>query len=154
MTSVSEMGQVCRYIVTEALQWYELPDSESAIRLLCMIAAHESGDFHYIKQVKGPALGIFQMEPATYDDVVTYIKHNQSRFDMLAHDLPKPAEYMAFNPRFGAAVCRTYLLRIPEPLPESDDIDGLANYAKDHWNTYLGAAKWQDYRDAWLKHYS
>ncbi|MBO9497465.1 hypothetical protein J7438_25760 [Thalassotalea sp. G20_0] len=152
--AVSELGQVCRAIVKQALQWYELPDSESAIRLLCMIAAHESGDFHYIKQINGPALGIFQMEPATYDDVVAYIKHNQERFVMLAHDLPNPAEYMAFNPVFGAAIGRVYLLRIPEQLPQPFDIDGLAQYAKDHWNTYLGAAQWKDYRDAWLKHYS
>lgn len=155
MTSaVSEMGQVCRAIVKKSLSWYELPGTENAIRLLCMIAAHESGDFHYIKQVKGPALGIFQMEPATYDDVVAYIKRNQERFVMLAHDLPEPAEYMAFNPVYAAAIGRVYLLRVPEPLPDSDDIDGLAHYAKDHWNTHLGAAQWEDYRDAWLKHYS
>lgn len=151
---MTEMGSICRAIIKKSLSWYELPRTENAIRLLCMIAAHESGDFHYIKQVKGPALGIFQMEPATYDDVVAYIKRNPERFVMLAHDLPELAEYMAFHPDFGAAIGRVFLLRVPKPLPDSDDIDGLAKYAKDHWNTHLGAAKWQDYRDAWLKHYS
>ena len=120
--SDSEMAGVCRAIVKQSLQWYELPRTENAIRLLCMIAAHESGGFYYIKQVN--------------------------------HDLPKIAEYMAFNPVYGAAIARVYLLRIPEPLPEPSDIDGLAKYAKDHWNTYLGAAKWEDYRNAWLQHYS
>lgn len=53
-----------------------------------------------------------------------------------------------------SAIGRVFLLRVPRPLPDSDDIDELAKYAKDHWNTHLGAAQWQDYRDAWLKHYS
>lgn len=150
----SKMGMICRAIVSQALQWYELPESEAAIRLLCMIAAHESGDFHYIKQVKGPALGIFQMEPATYLDVVSYIKANQDRFPMLVHDMPEPAEYMAFNPVYGAGIGRVYLLRIPEKLPDASDIPGLAQYAKQFWNTNLGAAQWEDYQQAWLRHYS
>ena len=152
---MSTMGKLCHDLVTQALEWYELPiNSGSAIQLLCMIAAHESGDFHYIKQVKGPALSIFQMEPNTYNDVVGYIKRRQEQFPVLVHDMPKPAEYMAFDPVYAAAIGRVFLLRVPQPLPETDDIDGLAKYAKDHWNTYLGAAKWEDYRQAWLRHFS
>lgn len=149
------MGKLCHDLVTQALDWYELPiNNGSAIQLLCMIAAHESGDFHYIKQVKGPALSIFQMEPNTYNDVVEYIKRRQEQFPVLVHDMPKPAEYMAFDPVYGAAIGRVFLLRVPEALPKTDDIDGLARYAKDHWNTYLGAAKWEDYRNAWQRHFS
>ena len=152
---MSTMGKLCHDLVTQAMEWYELPiNNGSAIQLLCMIAAHESGDFHYIKQVKGPALSIFQMEPNTYNDVVGYIKRRQEQFPVLVHDMPKPAEYMAFDPVYAAAIGRVFLLRVPQPLPETDDIDGLAKYAKDHWNTYLGAAKWEDYRQAWLRHFS
>ena len=152
---MSIMGKICHDVVTQALEWYGLPDNNgSAIQLLCMIAAHESGDFHYIKQVKGPALSIFQMEPNTYNDVMEYIKRRQEQFPILVHDMPKPAEYMAFDPVYAAAIGRVFLLRVPKPLPLTNDIEGLAKYAKDHWNTHLGAAKWEDYLEAWLRHYS
>lgn len=148
------MGTLCKQVVIKALQWYELPNSDNAVRLLCMIAAHESGGFHYIKQIKGPALGIFQMEPASYNDVESYIKSHQKRFRRLVHDMPQPAEYMAFNPVYAAAIGRVYLLRIKEVLPDVEDIIGLAKYAKKYWNTYLGAATWEDYQKAWQKHFS
>lgn len=150
---MSEAGYQCREVIKKSLTWYELPDSESAIRLLCMIAAHESGDFHYIHQSGGPAVSIFQMEPGSYDDICGYIKDRQEDFPRLIHDMPKPVDYMAFDPVYAAAVSRLYLLRITDPLPQPEDIDALAQYAKIWWNTELGAAQWTDYRDAWLRHY-
>ena len=44
--------------------------SESAVNLLLMTVAHESRMGHYIAQVGGPALGVYQIEPTTARDVV------------------------------------------------------------------------------------
>jgi hypothetical protein len=43
----------------------DIPYSHEAEDLLMMIAAHESHLGEYVKQVQGPALGIYQMEPDT-----------------------------------------------------------------------------------------
>ncbi|MCW7552137.1 hypothetical protein NX722_05650 [Endozoicomonas gorgoniicola] len=146
---MTEEGKACRQMIEEALGRYGLPTSESAIRLLCMIAAHESGGFTYSKQVRGPALSLFQMEPRTFRDLVTYC---QRRFPNLSDELPCSPMRLIFDPGFAAAMGRAFLLRIPEPLPDFDNIDALGQYAKTYWNTRYGKATPKNYSDAW-RHY-
>lgn len=56
-----------RELITHVLKKYDL-HSDNAVELLMLTAAVESNLGHYIKQVGGgPALGIFQCEPATLD---------------------------------------------------------------------------------------
>ena len=40
----------------------------------------------------------------------------------------------------------------PEALPEEQDIEGLARYAKKYWNTDEGKATWEDYFNAYCEH--
>lgn len=147
---MSEEGKACRQMVEQALNHYELPASESAIRLLCMIAAHESGGFTYSRQLVGPALSLFQMEPRTFSDLVTYCKR---RFPKLAAELPCSPMRLIFDPPFAAAMGRAFLLRIPAPLPEPEQIDALGQYAKTYWNTKYGKAKASDYSEAWRRYF-
>ena len=144
---MTEEGQACRAMIEQALNHYELPVSESAVRLLCMIAAHESGGFTYSRQLAGPAPSLLQMEPRTFRDLITYC---QRRFPKLAEELPCSPMRLIFDPEFAAAMGRAFLLRIPAPLP--DQIDALGQYAKTYWNTKYGKAKPSDYSDAW-RHY-
>src|SRR6185369_5669757 len=44
-------------------------DNSRAVELLVLTAATESKGGTYLKQIRGCALGIYQMEPATYDDI-------------------------------------------------------------------------------------
>ena len=143
-------GQACRDMIELALSHYLLPDSESAIRLLCMVAAHESGDFTYVRQIGGPALSFFQMEPMTFQEIAEYCQRKQIQ---LADELPCTVWRLVFDPVFAAAMARVFFMRFPEPLPEPDDIEGLASYAKDYWNTELGKATESDYFEAWSRHY-
>ena len=54
-------------------------NSTSAVELLLGTMATESWAGTYIKQIKnGPALGVYQMEPATHDDIViNYLNHRR-----------------------------------------------------------------------------
>jgi hypothetical protein len=52
-------------------------------------------------------------------------------------------------------MCRVRYIRATPPLPSQDDLQGLANYWKQHYNTPLGAgtpeeflAKWPQYINA------
>ncbi len=143
---MTKQGKACRAMIEKALAHYELPASESALRLLCMVAAHESGGFFYTRQVGGPALSLFQMEPRTFRDVLDYClrKHNS-----LANELPCEAERLVFDPPFAAAMSRVFFMRFPEPLPPPADIPALAAYAKTYWNTEKGKATAGDYANAW-----
>ena len=148
-------GTGCLELVDRALDHYELPDSPSAVRLLCMTAAHESGQYRYCRQIKGPALGIFQMEPATFDTVLGYVLRKEEKYSILADDARRfNPEDMIFNPVFAAGMARAFYLRIPDALPDPQDVEGLSGYAKDYWNTPLGKATPEDYYDAFMRDFS
>ncbi len=141
------IAEVCRNQIIQALDYYCLPISESAVRLLCMIAAHESNQFLYNKQIRGPALSPFQIEPASYLDVCEYA----DRKLYMPDDIPSPVERLLFDFKFATGIARVFLLRIPEPLPAEHDLRLMAIYAKKHWNTYLGKATPDMYFSAYME---
>jgi hypothetical protein len=47
---------------------------------------------------------------------------------------------MIGNIPYQILIARVNYLRIPELLPDHNDLRGLARYYKKYWNTYLGAA--------------
>ena len=143
-------GNACRQLIREALRKYDLPGSDAAVRLLEMIAAHESGGFTYSRQLGGPALSLFQIEPATYRDLCDYAS---SRYLAICHEFPRNPMRLVFDPCFAAGMARVFFLRFPEPLPDRDDITALAEYAKYRWNTALGKATPQQYETAWRRYY-
>lgn len=115
--------------------------SESAENLLMGTAAQESMMGRYIKQRgKGPALGIYQCEPATHDDVVRWsrakglLDFDSCRPDRLVHDL-----------KYATMIARLHYYRVPKALPAADDIDGLSNYWKTYYNTRLGKGKSEEF---------
>ncbi len=108
----------------------------------------------------GPALGLWQMEPATHDDIYANFLPFRAVlrlkvYDLVAHGglAVKPVadrhEQLAWNLRYGAAMCRIHYLRAPGALPAADDIEGQAQYWKQHYNTPLGAGTAEEYVAAW-----
>jgi hypothetical protein len=134
----------------DCLQMY----SDSAEELLVFTCACESLGGTYLKQVKGPALGIYQMEPATYTDIwENYIKNQGHVLNLLSinfdvHKLPLP-ERMIYDLKFATAMARLHYRRRKEPLPQATDIDGIWEYYKKYYNTHLGKAE----KETSIKHY-
>lgn len=107
--------------------------------------------FMFLRQLGGgPALGLWQMEPATHDDVwrnfLDFRPELGERVGALAawRKLPmiEPAARageLAWNLRYAAALCRVHYRRAPAPLPEAGDVDGYAAYWKRFYNTAAGA---------------
>ena len=50
-------------------------------------------------------------------------------------------ENFTTNLLYGAAGCRLCNYRLPEPLPEAEDIEGQAAYWKLHYNTHSAQAR-------------
>lgn len=145
---MTKLGLTVRTAIEKSLSRFDLPNSETAVRLLLMICAHESGGFTYCKQRGGPALGLFQMEPPTFDHVTNYLKRS-GRFPAVR---PLPVERLVIDVEYAAAIARVYLWTFPEPLPVADDLEGLARYAKKYWNTADGAATADKYLSDFKTH--
>ena len=70
-------NQLRELIITPALSKLQLY-SKDAEELLIFTCAVESDGGTYLKQIKGPALGIYQMEPRTYNDIWQNYMRNRS----------------------------------------------------------------------------
>lgn len=149
-------AQLREYVIRPALEEIGLY-SMAAEELVLGTAAHESHCGTYLHQVRGPALGIFQMEPATYRDIWNNWLSGQGE---LADDLrrmvgapvreaaPHP-DTMIWHLRFAAAMCRVFYRRIKAPLPGPGDLAGQAAYWKKYYNTHLGKGTTDQYASAW-----
>ena len=99
----------------------------------------------YIRQLGGgPALGIFQMEPATHDDIwANFLEFKEPLGELIlevsGHYSGPDEKAMEWNIMYAALMARMQYRRRPEPLPAADDIRGLAAYWKQWYNTPLGA---------------
>jgi hypothetical protein len=133
-----KLALTVRTAIERALDRFNLPGEENLVRLLMMICAHESGGFTYCKQKGGGlALGLFQMERATFEHVMGYLERT-GKFPAINRAMP--FERMLIDVEFATAMARAYLWTFPEALPEADDLESLAAYAKQYWNTEKGAA--------------
>ncbi len=147
-----DANQLRRYVIRPALSLLDM-GSPAAEALLLGTAAQESHCGRYLHQLgNGPALGIFQMEPATYRDIWdNYIRYRPKIQERLA-DLwpmqPEPEE-MVTNLLFGAVMCRLHYRRVPEPLPRAEDLSGLARYWKLHYNSRLGRGTASEFITNW-----
>jgi len=117
--------------------------SKTAEDLVFGTACQESHCGTFLKQLgSGPALGIFQMEPATFTDLwenfLAFKPDLAAKMAPMFHGSPPQAEEMIWNLRFAAAMCRVHYFRVPAALPEAGNIPALADYWKRHYNTPKG----------------
>lgn len=135
--------QVIRPVLKEIGMW-----SQEAEDLLLGTALNESADLSRITQFNnGPARGYFQMEMATYEDLMQQLP--QRRKDkILEFKAPvlSAEDNLKMNAAFMVVVARMQYARFPEAIPKT--LDGQARYWKKYWNTDLGAGKPQDFIDA------
>ena len=130
--------------------------SKNASMLLLSTAAIESKCGHYIKQIGGPALGIWQMEPATHEDIWM----NCDVLDgcvgqdvaLLAGIHKADAGSMVIYPMYACAMARLKYSMDSAPLPPYDNIRAVYDYYKRIYNTPLGASTYEKFKQAWLYH--
>jgi len=117
--------------------------NKSAVNLLLGTAAQESKFGTYIRQINGPALGIFQMEKPTFDWLKNIYgsKYPIGEFDELEYNLKQ-----------AILLARLRYRIVPKPLPDADDIEGLAKYWKEYYNTPLGKGKIEQFINNYKKY--
>lgn len=130
-----------RDVVESALRHIAL-HSLAAENLVLGTAMVES-ELNYIKQIDGPALGFFQMEPTTHDDIWENFLPSQKELTLrvqmlLPRSYDRASNELIHNIRYAAAMCRIHYLRVPQPLPSATDAQGMASYWKRYYNTMKG----------------
>jgi hypothetical protein len=138
-----------RALITDVLQMFggkassNSFSSEAAVELLMLTAAQETHLGKYLWQIRGPALGVFQMEPNTYHDIWSnFIMYRQSLLDAL-NDMWGSATIdwrmrMKADLAYQIVMSRIFYLRIPAALPAEDEPMALAHYWKKYYNTKYG----------------
>lgn len=131
--------------------------SPAATELLMGTCAVESDFGRYLRQLfDGPARGVFQMEPDTEQDIWTnYLSYRPKIADRILTmcGVGEASEWaLETNLAYQIAIARIHYLRVSEPLPEWDDVDGLAKYWKLYYNTPAGRGGPEDFYRKYLLH--
>jgi len=128
--------------------------SPDALNLLMGISAQESHMYKYIKQLgNGPALGGFQMEPATFNDIVQNYLVNKNKLSQLIKTecgvVLFDARDLEFNMKLAICFARCHFLRLPDSLPNT--IEGMAKLYKASYNTKYGKATEKEFIENYNK---
>ena len=119
--------------------------SPAVVELMCMIVAHESMQGKHRRQVNGPALSLFQIEPPTHDDIWQNgpsMKARAKRFGIVQN-----VASLETDDRYAIFVARHHLMRDPNPVPTTPE--AMARYCKSYWNTASGKATAEKYLNDW-----
>ena len=125
-------------------------NSNKALELVYNTGLVES-KYVYLKQIKGPARGVFQCEPWVALDIINnYLKYRESLMKKVAEvceldwsHFTNPNEkkwefILTTNLAAQIVMCRLHYRRVPKPLPKN--LLDQANYYKKYYNTYKGKA--------------
>lgn len=129
--------------------------SEDAVELLMLTAAQESLCGTFIKQVNGPALGIFQIEPSSYLDLYKWMARRPNLHKAVMKFRAKRISVrnnLIGNIPFQIVVARAFYYRKPGKLPVHTDLNEMAAYYKQYFNTHLGDATVEGAKEKYLKY--
>lgn len=120
--------------------------NDDAMELLVFTCAVESLGGSYLKQIKGPALGIYQMEPDTYNDIwQNYIKNKHDLSLLLSTNFDcnrmPDEDRLIYDLRFATAMTRIHYARFKEEIPHKGSSSNIYKYYKKYYNTNLGSAE-------------
>ena len=124
----------------------------AAAENLVLGTALQESNLHYLRQLNdGPARGIYQMEPATHDDIwdnyLEYRPEPRSRIEAFLAPNQDRVSQLIWNLGYATAMCRVHYQRVSEALPAADDIPALAAYWKEYYNTPLGRGTVDEFVD-------
>jgi len=122
--------------------------SPQAEELMMGTCAHESKGGTYIKQINGAALGAWQMEEATHNDLwARYLPNQPIKCSLMVNHCQirtKPsADIMIYHLTYACAMARLHYSRFEEQIPRT--LEGQAQYWKTYYNTRKGAGTVEQY---------
>ena len=141
-------------LIERILKSMDLYSSE-ALDLVYKTGKVESG-YKYLRQIKGPARGLFQCEAWVAVDICkNYLEYRKDLMRKVAESTmvklsyfvdPKEEDWdflLETNVAVQIAMCRLHYRRIPKPLPSS--AEGQAEYWKKYYNSMAGRGTVEDF---------
>ena len=126
-------------------------DSEEARALIFATGKAESG-YRVIEQMGGPAVGFFQVEPDTIQDVwdnyVFYRPEIKTDLYALGFDDGDMAVSVMSSIALQVAFARLQYRRVPVALPGLHGLGDQAKYWKKYYNTELGRGTVEHFLEA------
>lgn len=130
-----------RKLVEETLKEFGYYTPDSANLVLGTIAQESTYGKYHRQLGNGPALGIAQMEPNTFNDIVkNYLSYKPGvkiNIKRTCGVTELKAEDLETNDKLAICMCRVQYLRFKNPIPT--DLPGYAALWKFRYNTPLGA---------------
>lgn len=130
--------------------------SPAFVNLLLGTCAQESHMGEYERQIGGPALGIFQMEPNTFNDIQNnYLQYHDNLQTMvnsyMSEDRAPVPEDVVGNHQFAAAMAACSYMRhgIPFSTLDPNNAAQMYIYYKKYYNSAGGAATEQEFLTNW-----
>lgn len=118
-------------------------------RLLLGTSLVESWAHNIRQDPRGPARGLWQMEKGTHDWLRDEVLNRWSDIRQTVLELegksPSGYEALAGNHYYACAMARLRYWVVPKALPQPGDIQGMAQYWKQFYNTPLGAGHMRDF---------
>ena len=126
--------------------------SIDAVDLVYKTGNAETGYRHLKQMGGGPAIGFWQVEPATLIDIMdNYVKFRpelEKRLKNLGFSSRGMETRVMGNIALQAAFCRLKYKRDKYALPKSNDLRGQAEYWKRVYNTHLGKGTIKHFMEA------
>lgn len=134
--------QLAEFIIRPILKRFDLYSKEAETLLVGTCAAESIiGEDQYIKQVGGPAMGIYQMEKATHDWLVDVITTKRTKYAKLITWVEDTGgftvERLLYDLYYMTIMARVRYLVVPKRIPM--DLYNIAEYWKQYYNTEAGA---------------
>jgi len=145
------MKRYIKNIIIWALKQMDIYSPEAA-DLVFKTGMAETGYKHLKQMGNGPAIGFFQVEPATLKDTMdNYVKYRpklQERFKKLGFDESDMEYRVMSNIALQAVFCRLKYKRDKYALPLIGDLEGQAKYWKRVYNSHLGKGTIEHFMEA------
>ena len=146
MINPSQYADLILEPALKAMRMYSL----DAMYLMLRTALVESRLTHLKQLPAGPALGIMQIEPDTYADIIRYLKGRHGiRISILEYcsyiAMPAHPHALIHNLAFNAMIARVKYWMTPQPISNYKDIEGHAEYWKSHYNASSEGLKTEDF---------
>ena len=149
MSLVSDIKEIAEKVLYK-LDAY----SDDALTLVMRTGMAESG-YRTLRQMgNGPAIGFFQIEPDTINDVMDNYAHYRPHImqDLLDLGLKQGEEEFCVltNIALQIAFCRLCYRRVPKPIP--NNLEDMAKYWKKHYNTEKGKGTVDHFKEIVIKY--
>jgi len=135
---ISEIKEIAEHAL------YKLDSySDDALALVVRTGMAESG-YRALRQKNGPAIGFWQVEPATLYDMmrnyITYRPQYRKGLEELGMEFKGDDIEMSVmsNMAVQSGLCRLHYRRDKDPIPSWDDVESQGKYWKRVYNTHKG----------------